>query len=153
MAAVLRAFFGYLFLILIVRIVGRRPGKQLAPFEFVLVFFIGGLALTAIVGDERSLTNAICQIFTIALTHLMVTLARARSKILARLLDGTPLLLLERGPDGTARWRDLTMRQMRIQDTDVMFAARDHGLPSFHELESAILERNGDISVKPRSEA
>ena len=54
MTAVLRAFFGYFFLVLIVRIVGQHPGKQMTPFEFVLVFFIGGLALTAIVGDEGS---------------------------------------------------------------------------------------------------
>jgi uncharacterized membrane protein YcaP (DUF421 family) len=60
MAAVLRAFFGYIFLLMVVRIVGRRPGKQTTPFEFVLVFFIGCLALTAIVGDEVSFTNAIC---------------------------------------------------------------------------------------------
>jgi hypothetical protein len=66
MAAVARAFFGYFFLVLIVRIVGRRPGKQMTPFEFVLIFFIGGLALTAIVGDEVSFTNGICQ----AITHL-----------------------------------------------------------------------------------
>jgi uncharacterized membrane protein YcaP (DUF421 family) len=38
MAAVLRAFFGCLFLVMIVRIVGRRPGKQMTPFEFVLIF-------------------------------------------------------------------------------------------------------------------
>jgi uncharacterized membrane protein YcaP (DUF421 family) len=54
MAAVLRAFFVLLLLVLVVRIVGRRPGKQMTPFEFVLIFFIGGLALTAIVGDEAS---------------------------------------------------------------------------------------------------
>jgi uncharacterized membrane protein YcaP (DUF421 family) len=40
MAAVVRAFVGYFFLVLIVRIVGRRPGKQMTPFEFVLIFFI-----------------------------------------------------------------------------------------------------------------
>lgn len=37
-ATILRAAFGYLFLIFIRRIVGRRPGKQLTPVEFVLVF-------------------------------------------------------------------------------------------------------------------
>lgn len=35
-----------------IRIVGRRPGKQMTPFEFVLIFFIGGLTLTAMVGDD-----------------------------------------------------------------------------------------------------
>ena len=37
---VLRAAFGYLFLVFLVRIVGRRPGKQLTPFEFVLIFYL-----------------------------------------------------------------------------------------------------------------
>lgn len=82
MAAVLRAFFGYLFLVVIVRIVGRRPGKQMTPFEFVLIFFIGGLALTAIVGDEVSFTNALCQIITMgfAITALP-GLDRSRSAL------------------------------------------------------------------------
>jgi uncharacterized membrane protein YcaP (DUF421 family) len=62
---VLRAVFGYLFLVLMVRIVGRRPGKQLTPFEFVLIFYLGGLTLTGMVGDEVSLTNAVCQIITV----------------------------------------------------------------------------------------
>ncbi|MDB6086461.1 MAG: hypothetical protein JWN43_4342 [Gammaproteobacteria bacterium] len=145
MDAELRAFFGYVFLVLVVRVVGRRPGKQLTPFEFVLVFFIGGLTLTAIVGDERSLTNAIFQILAIALAHFVISWARAKSSRLARLVDGTPLMLLERG-----RWRSTTMAKMRIQDEDVMAAARDHGIRSLGDIDLAILERDGDIGIIPR---
>ena len=142
LATVLRAMFGYLFLILITRIVGRRPGKQLTPFEFVLIFFLGGLTLTGIVGDEVSLTNAICQIITLALTHYLVTLARSRSPHIARLLDGTPLTLLEKG-----QWRANTMNRMGIQDDDVMAMARDQGLKTLKEIGVATLERNGEISI------
>jgi uncharacterized membrane protein YcaP (DUF421 family) len=145
MDAVFRAVLGYLFLILIVRVVGRRPGKQLTPFEFVLIFFIGGLALTAIVGDERSFTNAVCQIIAIALTHYLISWARSRSPRFARVVDGTPLILLEH-----ASWRTQTLEKMHINDTDVMFAARDHGIATLDGIECAILERNGDVSVIPR---
>ena len=145
MQAVLRAFFGYLFLVFIVRIVGRRPGKQLTPFEFVLIFFIGGLALTAIVGDEYSFTNATCQIITIAFAHYLVTWARAKSPQFARFADGTPLILL----DG-AGWRSQTLTKMRIADDDVMASARDRGIKSFDAIDRAILERNGDISIVPK---
>src|ERR1700755_1400023 len=92
---ILRAVFGYLFLVLMVRIVGRRPGKQLTPFEFVLIFFLGGLALTAIVGDEVSFTNAACQIIAIAAGHYLLVWIRKKSSRTARILDGTPLVLLE----------------------------------------------------------
>ncbi len=149
MQAVFRAFFGYFFLVLIVRIVGRRPGRQLTPLEFVLVFFIGGLALTAMVGDERSFTNAVCEILAVALAHYAMAWARTRSKTVARLLDGTPLILMETDATGQRVWRAETMTEMRIQDTDVMFSGRDHGLKDLQGMDTAILERNGDISVVP----
>lgn len=142
MAASLRALFFYLFLVLIVRIVGRRPGKQITPFEFVLVFFMGGLALTAMVGDDASLTNAFIEILTVALTHFLIATARAKSRWLSRLVDGTPLILLENG-----LWRSDTLSRMRIQDDDVMAQARDQGVANLEKIKIAILERNGQISV------
>ena len=142
MAAVIRAFFGYMFLVMIVRIVGRRPGKQMTPFEFVLIFFIGGLALTAIVGDEVSFTNALCQIITMGLAHYTLAWARSKSQRFARLVDGTPLILLE-----NKQWRMETVRHMRIQDDDVIASARDSGIKTLQEIDRAVLERNGEISV------
>ena len=50
MAAVLRAVFGYLFLVLMVRVVGRRPGKQMAPFDYVLGTLIGGVGASLLFG-------------------------------------------------------------------------------------------------------
>src|ERR1700709_1164197 len=142
MAAVIRAFFGYFFPVFIVRIVGRRPGKQLTPFEFVLVFFMGGLALTAMVGREVSFTNAICQIIAIGLAHYVLSWARSKSSRFARLTDGTPLVLLERG-----QWRTDTLKKMGGEDDDVMAAARESGMKSLEAIDTAILERNGEISV------
>ena len=148
MAAVARAFFGYFFLVLIVRIVGRRPGKQMTPFEFVLIFFIGGLALTAIVGDEVSFTNGICQVLTMGLAHYTLAWARTKSKRLARLVDGTPLILLE-----NRNWRSETLHHMRINADDVMASARDSGLKTLEQVDRAVLERNGEISITPKHKA
>jgi uncharacterized membrane protein YcaP (DUF421 family) len=142
MAAVIRAFIGYFFLLFIVRIVGRRPGKQLTPFEFVLVFLMGGLALTAMVGKEVSFTNAICQIITIALAHFVLAWARSGSSRFARLIDGTPLILLERD-----EWRANTLSKMGVQDDDVMASARESGIKTLEAIDTAVLERNGEISI------
>lgn len=139
---ILRTVWGYLFLILIGRIVGRRPGKQLTPFEYVLVFYLGGLTLTGMVGKDLSLTNAICQIMTVAGVHWIITFVRARSPQLARILDGTPLILLEGG-----YWRLRTMQQMGISAADVMAMARDQGVRTLDEIHTATLERNGEISI------
>jgi uncharacterized membrane protein YcaP (DUF421 family) len=142
MAAVIRAFFGYFFLVLVVRIVGRRPGKQMTPFEFVLIFFIGGLSLTAIVGDEGSFTNAICQIITLGFSHYTLAWARQKSSRFARLVDGTPLILLEKNS-----WRTNTLRHMRVSPDDVIASGRDSGVGTLEEIEQAVLERNGEISI------
>jgi uncharacterized membrane protein YcaP (DUF421 family) len=60
------------------------------------------------------------------------------------LLDGTPLILLE-----GKTWRSRTMRKMRIAPDDVMAMARDQGLKTLDEIDTATLERNGEISIVP----
>ena len=64
-----------------------------------------------------------------------------------RLTDGTPLVLLEKG-----HWRPDAMKGMRIADDDVMAMARDKELKTLDEIEYAILERNGEISIIESSE-
>jgi len=144
MTGVGRAAFGYVLLVLIVRTAGRRPGKQLTPFEFILVFFMGGVTLTSMVADEGSLTNALNQITTVALLHFGLSWLRQRSAWFGRITDGTPLLLLQKG-----QWQADTMRRMRIPDDDVMALAREQGLERLDQIGYAILERNGSISIIP----
>jgi uncharacterized membrane protein YcaP (DUF421 family) len=145
LSTILRAAFGYLFLVLIVRVIGRRPGKQLAPFEFVLIFYIGGLTLTGVVGTEASLTNAVGQILTVALCHYALVLLRLRSDRMTSLLDGSPLILLEQGG-----WRSETMYRMQIQDNDVMNVARDQGIRDLSGIRLAVLETYGQINIMPK---
>lgn len=142
MAAVFRALFGYFFLVLMVRVVGRRPGKQMAPFDYVLIFFIGGLTLTAMVADDRSLTNAIVQIVTVASCHFALTLLRRSSKKFALFLDGTPLVMLSKG-----KWYSETLDNMNFSTDDVMAAIRGKGLTSPERASWAVLERSGSINV------
>lgn len=144
MAAVFRAVFGYLFLVLMVRVVGRRPGKQMAPFDFVLIFFIGGLTLTGMVANDRSLTNALVQIVTVACSHFLLIQLRRRSKRFGLFLDGTPLVLLSKG-----KWYDETLNYESFSRDDVMAAIRENGLKRPEQVDYAVLERSGAITVIP----
>jgi uncharacterized membrane protein YcaP (DUF421 family) len=139
--------FGYCFLVLIVRTVGRRPGKQITPFEFILVFFMGGVTLTSMVADDRSLTNALVQIMAVAFMHTLIAVLKVHFPRFGLVSDGTPLLLLAKG-----EWQVETMKHMRIQDDDVMAMARDQGLETLDQIEYAVLERNGEISIIPAEE-
>jgi uncharacterized membrane protein YcaP (DUF421 family) len=117
----------------------------MSPFEFVLVFFMGGLALTAMVGNDASFTNALIEVMAVAAAHALVTLVRMASPRAARLIDGTPLILLE-----NRQWRKETLIRQRVQDDDVMAMARDQGLRSLDQIGQAVLERNGEISILPK---
>ena len=103
--------------------------------------------LTAIVSDEASVTNAFCQIIAVAFAHWTLAYLRTRSDRIAKILDGTPLILLE-----SNTWRAETMRRMRIKGDDVMEKARDQGLKTLDEIKAAVLERNGEISILAKEE-
>src|SRR4051812_44123757 len=62
MNTILRAIVGYFFLLLTVRVLSRCPGAQTTPFEFVLIFLIGGVVILATVGDDRSEVNSVCTV-------------------------------------------------------------------------------------------
>lgn len=114
----------------------------MTPFEFVLIFFIGGIAIQSVVGDDHSFLNAFSAVATIAMLHVLVAWAKQRYPRVAKVTDGTALILLDR-----SRWQSETMLKMRIQDTDVMEAARSRGLENLAQIKYAILERNGGISI------
>lgn len=126
------------------RIAGRRPGKQITPFEFLMVFFMGGIRLTSMVADDRSLINAAIQILSVALAQYGITALKLKSPRFGRVVDGTPLVLFEHG-----RWRTKSMKSMRLSDQDVLAVVPRQGLERLDQIHYAVLERNGEISIVP----
>lgn len=146
MHTIIHAIVSYLFLLLTVRALSRRPGAQMTPVSFVLIFLIGGVGILATVGDDRSETNSVCAVMAVALLHRTIAGLKQRYPRIAAMVDGTPLVILKDG-----QWQAETMRVMRIEDDDVMAAARTKGMKTLDEIKYAILERNGALSVIKKS--
>jgi uncharacterized membrane protein YcaP (DUF421 family) len=142
MATIVHAVLGYVFLTIVVRVLTRRPGAQLTLFEFVLVFLVGGVIILSTVGNDRSVTNCTCAVIAVALMHRLVSSLKLKYPRFGEWLDGTPLVLVKRG-----EWQAEVMRGMRLDPEDVMASARLNGLRKFEEIEYAVLERNGGISI------
>lgn len=142
MYTIFNAIVGYFFLLLTVRVLSRRPGAQMTMFEFVLVFLIGGVVILATVGDDRSMTNCVCAVIAVGLMHRLVSYLKSRFPRLGAVVDGTPLVLLKDG-----KWQTEVMSKMRLDDNDVMAAARAKGVKTLDQIKYAILERNGAISI------
>ncbi len=142
MYTVFHAIVGYFFLVLVVRGLSRRPGAQMTPFEFVIIFLIGGVIILATVGDDRSETNSVCAVITVGLMHRLVSWLSKRFPAFGRIAESTPLVVLKNG-----EWQAEVMEKMRLQDMDVMAAARTKGVKTLDQVKLAVLERNGGISI------
>lgn len=147
MGAIFRAIFGYCFLVFVIRVENRRPGRQMTPFEYVLIFYLGGLTLTTMIGDDRSLTNALCVVATVALTHLAFSIVRKKFPKVGFIVDGMPVVLMKKG-----QWDEEALLHLRVTDDDVMAAARDQGLKTLDDIDYAVQERNGQISIIPNKD-
>ena len=142
MATIVHALIGYVVLTLVVRVFARRPGAQMTLFEFVIVFLMGGVIILSTVGNDRSMTNCCCAILAIASMHRLVSTLKIRYPKFGEMLDGTPLVLVRKG-----EWQEDVMHGMNLAPEDVMASARLNGLRTFDQIEYAILERNGGISI------
>ena len=97
MATIIRATIAYWALLFTLRVIGRRAVNQMTPFEFILLFLIGGMTIQAIVYDDRSLTNALLAVIVIALNHVLVAWLKERFVTFRKLADGTPIIIVENG--------------------------------------------------------
>lgn len=142
MATILHAVLGYFILLFVVRILKRRPGAQMTLFEFVLVFLMGGVIILSTVGNDRSVTNCTCAIIAVGFMHRSVAWAKSKSPRIGAILDGTPVVLIKHG-----EWQQDVAHSTGVRPEDVSAAARAHNILTMDEIDFAILERNGQISV------
>ena len=142
MSTILHAVAGYFFLLLVVRVLTRRPGGQLTLSDFVLVFLMGGVIILATVGNDRSLVNCCCAIMAVGLLHRSVSWLKGTSPRIGRLVDGTPLVLVNHG-----QWNEEVAGRMRVDHADLEAASRLKGMRSADQVDFAIIERNGGVAV------
>ena len=147
MGTILHAIAGYFFLMIVVRVLTRRPGGQMTLGDFVLVFLMGGVIILSTAGSDRSLTNCTCAVMTIGLLHRTVSWGKTKSPRFGALIDGTPIVLMKGG-----QIDDEVSNGMQVGHADLEAAARLKGVPSLDQVEYAILERNGGISIIQRED-
>ncbi|SUD40168.1 membrane protein [Ectopseudomonas mendocina] len=146
MDAVLRAGAVYLALLILFKLSGRRSLAQLTTFDFVLLLIIGEATQQALLGEDFSVTNMVQVVATLIVLDVGASLLKRRNDRLARLLDGSPTIIVEDGV--LMQWR---MDKARLTLDDVMESARESGLERLEQIRYAIVERNGKISIIQRS--
>lgn len=146
MDSIVRAFTVYAVLLIVTRLSGRRTLAEVTAFDFVHLLMIAETTGQALLGDDSSITNTAIVIITLAAIDVGLSFVKAWSPKLGRLIDGTPSVLMS---GGEVDWDAL--RKSRVSVDDVLQAARDkHGLKRLDQIDCAVLEVGGGISVIPK---
>lgn len=146
MDAVLRAAAVYGFMLIVMRIAGRRTLSQMTAFDFVLLLIIGEATQQALLGDDFSVTNAFLIIATLIAVDIAFSLLKEHVPFFGKMLDGVPMLLVENGVLLRER-----VKKARVDEYDILQAARqNHGLERMDQIKYAVLEIDGKISIIPR---
>ena len=142
MDLVFRAIFGFLFVFLLTRIVGRRELSSLEPFDLILLVMIGDLVQQGITQNDFSVTGLVLVGGTVALMTILVAWTDFRFPFLRPAIAGRPIIVVQ---DGEPIERNL--RQNRLTTEEVAAELRqEQGIASLDQVKWAILESNGRIS-------
>jgi uncharacterized membrane protein YcaP (DUF421 family) len=146
MDSIIRAVFVYLTLLLIFRIAGKRTLSDTTTFDLVLTLIISEAVQQALVDSDNSLTNALLLVVGLVGFDILMSLAKQRSPLVAKLIEGTPLVLIEK--DTKHR---IYMERERVDEAEIMQAARHcHGIERMDQIDYAVVETSGDITIVPK---
>ena len=145
MDSVIRAAVTYLILLILTRIAGRRTLGEMTVFDLILTLIISEAVQDALVDTDHSMTNAILVVSTLIGVDILLSHLKFKNKTLSKWIDGTPIVLIRRGQPEREK-----MTRSRIDQNDILEAARErHGISSLKEIDHAVLEPSGDISIVP----
>ena len=94
---ILRPIIVYLFLVVLLRVFGKRELAQLNPFDLVVLLSLSNTVQNAIIGDDTSLTGGLIGAFTLCAVNYVVIRFLFKHRRLDQLLEGTPTVLIENG--------------------------------------------------------
>jgi uncharacterized membrane protein YcaP (DUF421 family) len=144
---VVRAVAMYGFILVLLRVMGKRSLAQVTTFDFIVLLIISETTQQAMTGNDFSFTNAAILVLTLMLLQRGADLLANRSKRADKLLNDLPIVIVEDG-----RPLDEWMRRNGITQEEVLEEARrNQGVERLEDIRYAVLERNGGISVIPRS--
>lgn len=139
---VLRGVVVYVFLLVFLRLTGRRQTGQYAPFDLILLLILSNAVQNSMNAGDNSLVGGLISAATLIACHSALSHLTYRFGRLARLVDGLPQVLVRKGEVDAAR-----LHEELLSRDDLDAALRAAGCRGVHEVERATLETNGQITV------
>ena len=143
---ILRTVAVYFFLVLGLRLAGKRELAQLNPFDLVVLLTLSNTVQNAIIGDDNTITGGVIGASTLLLLNYLVVRFLYRHEKIDRFVEGESCVLIENG-----KILEHQLRREVLTRQELEAAAHKQGFGDLRELEKAVLEPGGTISFTPKT--
>ena len=141
MDIVIRAAVAYLFIVFMLRIIGRRELSTLGPTDLVLLVVMGDLIQNGVTQSDYSVTGIFLAVSTIGLLTLGMSFVTFKSPFAQRVIEGAPLILVENG-----KLIEQNLKAERLNVDDLAAEMRGQGIETLAEVKWCVLESSGRMS-------
>ncbi|MFA6924604.1 MAG: YetF domain-containing protein [Bacteroidales bacterium] len=132
----------YLFITIAIRILGKKELAQLSVVDLIFILLISNAVQNAMVGSDSSLLGGLVAATTLFLLNYLFKYLLFRSKYFTGLIEGEPVILVSNG-----KVHDKNLRKEKISVNELLEVVREHGVMHISDVNLAILEVDGNISV------
>jgi uncharacterized membrane protein YcaP (DUF421 family) len=136
-----RAAAVYALMLIVVRLLGKRTVGNLSAFDLIVALMLGEVVDEIIYGDVRFISGTVAIVVLGAVAYLDSALCYWDRRI-EGVLEGKPTIVVKRG-----EFERRGMRRERMNESDVLAVLREHGVRDLREVEYAVVEHDGSVSV------
>lgn len=142
---IIKTLLLYLFIILAYRIMGKKEIGQLSIIDLIVSILIAELAAISIEQSDSSILVSIIPITVLVVVEILFSYIGLKSPEIKKLIEGTPIVIIK---DGKLNFEQ--MRKLRYSLDDLISQLREQSIKSIEEVNYAVLENNGKLSVFPK---
>jgi uncharacterized membrane protein YcaP (DUF421 family) len=143
---ILRPILVYAFLVVMLRIFGKRELAQLNPFDLVVLLCLSNTVQNAIIGDDNSVLGGFIGAVALLAINYVVVRFLFRHRRLDQVIEGEPTQLIQNG-----KTIEKNMAKELISESELLAVAHRQGFASLSEIETCVLEPGGTFFLKSKS--
>lgn len=142
LSIIIKTIILYLFIVVVYRIMGKKEVGKLSIIDLIVSILIAELAAISIEETDRSIFMSIVPIVVLVVIQVGISYISMKSFKLRKVIDGNPTVIIK---DGKLNFKEMT--KLRYTLDDLIAQLREQGIKSIEEVNYAVLENNGKLSV------
>lgn len=147
MLTIVRSFISFAFLMVMTRIMGKKQLSQLTFFDYCVGITIGSIAAAMAIDQNIKISNGIVGLIILGIFSVFLSYGGLKSIKFRHLTDGTPSIVIEQG-----KILEKNLKKSKMSTDELMLFLREKGIFKVSDVEMAVVETNGQLSVMKKSD-